>query len=244
MGYQIGDRKLPLDVAWTDADGIQRPANWLRLSTERDRELLGITWVAETNQVWDQKFYKGYDDDGNLIPKRLEDENAVGEDGEAVLDADGNQVVDTGLKTLWKAKQNEIAATLLAPSDWRVVKELEVNSSFANARTAYPSAWMTYRAAVRTACNTRQTEIDNCSDVAALKELLFGSATIEQQKTDADGNGVTETVTFQRQQVDSEGLGVVDENGKAVMEDVTEERSVMETVANPNIATAWPDLVE
>ena len=43
MGYQIGDRKLPLDVAWTDADGIQRPANWLRLSTERDRELLGIT---------------------------------------------------------------------------------------------------------------------------------------------------------------------------------------------------------
>ena len=32
--------------------------------------------------------------------------------------------------------------------------------------------WMTYRAAVRTACNTRQTEIDNCSDVAALKEAV------------------------------------------------------------------------
>ena len=62
MGYQLGDgTKLALDVAWTDADGIQRPANWLRLSTERDRELLGITWVAETNQVWDQRFYWGYD---------------------------------------------------------------------------------------------------------------------------------------------------------------------------------------
>ena len=184
MGYQIGQRKLPLDVAWTDADGIQRPANWLRLSTERDRELLGITWVAETNQVWDQKFYWGYDSDNNLIPKQLNDE--------AVLDEDGNDTgeVQTGLKTLWKAKQNEIAASLLAPSDWRVVKELEVNSSFANARTAYPSAWMTYRSAVRTACNTRQSEIDACSDVAALKELLYGSARIQQ--TDDNGDGVVD----------------------------------------------------
>ena len=124
----------------------------------------------------------------------------------------------TGLKTLWKAKQNEIAASLLAPSDWRVVKELEVNSSFANARTAYPSAWMTYRAAVRTACNTRQTEIDNCSDVAALKELLFGSAdSIQQTGNDDDGNG-----------------RVVDDDG---VNDLV-------MIANPNVATAWPDPVE
>ena len=201
MGYQIGDRKLPLDVAWTDADGIQRPANWLRLSTERDRELLGITWVADTSNNHDQRFYWS-----PTNPKQLNDE--------AILDEDGNDTgeVQTGLKTLWKAKQDDIAASLLAPSDWRVVKELEVNSSFANARTAYPSAWMTYRAAVRTACNTRQAEIDACSDVAALKELLFGSAQIQQ--TDDDGNGV------------------VDDDGNPVM------------IANPNIATAWPDPVE
>ena len=179
MGYQLADgTKLALDVAFSTPDGVQRPANWLRLSTPRDRELAGITWVAETNQVWDQKFYWGYDSDNNLIPKQLDD----------VTDDDGNTT--TGLKTLWKAKQNEIAASLLAPSDWRVVKVLEVNSSFANARTAYPSAWMTYRAAVRTACNTRQAEIDACSDVAALKELLTGSARIQQ--TDDDGNGVVD----------------------------------------------------
>jgi hypothetical protein len=232
MGYQLSDgTKLPLDVPFTTPDGVQRPANFLRLSTERDRELLGITWVAETNRVWDQKFYWGYDSENNLIPKQLNDE--------AILDEDGNDTgeVQTGLKTLWKAKQDEIASSLLAPSDWRVIKAKETSTNI-------PSAWKTYRAAVRTACNTRQSEIDACSDVAALKELLFGSPTIEQQQTDADGNGVTETVTFQRQQVDSEGLGVVDENGKAVMEDVTEERSVMETVANPSIATAWPDPVE
>ena len=178
MGYQLSDgTKLPLDVAWTDADGIQRPANWLRLSTERDRELLGITWVAETANTADQRFYWGRDGMGNLLPKQLNDE--------AILDEDGNDTgeVQTGLKTLWKTKQNDIAASLLAPSDWRVIKAKETSTNI-------PSTWKTYRAAVRTACNTRQTEIDNCSDVAALKELLTGSAQIQQ--TDDDGNGVVD----------------------------------------------------
>jgi len=202
MGYQLSDgTKLPLDVAFTTPDGVQRPANFLRLSTERDRELLGITWVADTSNSYDQRFYWSESN-----PKQLNDE--------AILDEDGNDTgeVQTGLKTLWKAKQNEIAASLLAPSDWRVVKELEVNSSFSAAKTAFPTEWQTYRAAVRTACNARQSEIDACSDVAALKELLFGSAQIQQ--TDDDGNGV------------------VDDDGNPVM------------IANPNIATAWPDPVE
>ena len=222
MGYQLADgTKLPLDVAWTDPDGIQRPANWLRLSTERDRELLGITWVADVSGNYDQRFYWGVDN-----PKQLNDE--------AILDEDGNDTgeVQTGLKTLWKAKQNEIAASLLAPSDWRVVKELEVNSSFANARTAYPSAWMTYRAAVRTACNTRQAEIDACSDVAALKELMTGSARIAR--------------TREQQATDSEGNPAVDTDGNPVMEtvnDLDDDGNIV-MIANPNVATAWPDPVE
>ena len=194
MGYQIGDRKLPLDVAWTDEDGIQRPANWLRLSTKRDRELLGISWVEETVIAYDQRFYWS-----PTLAKQLNDE--------AVLDEDGNDTgeIRTGLKTEWKARQNEIAASLLAPSDWRVIKAKETSTNI-------PSTWKTYRAAVRTACNTRQAEIDACSDVAALKELLFGSARITQ--TDDDGNGV------------------MDDDGNPVL------------IANPNLATAWPDPVE
>ena len=188
MGYQIGDRKLPLDVAWTDADGIQRPANWLRLSTERDRELLGITWVADTSASYDQRFYWN-----SSTPKQLNDEPEV--------DEDGNETgrTQTGLKTLWKSKQNEIAAGLLNASDKRVIKALDEATSFAEFKAAKPANYTTYRSAVRTACNTRQAEIDNCSDVAALKELLFGSAQIQQ--TDDDGNGV------------------VDDDGNAVMID-------------------------
>ena len=182
MGYQLADgTKLALDVAFSTPDGVQRPANWLRLSTPRDRELAGITEVAEP--AWyDQRFYWGVDN-----PKQLDD----------VTDDDGNTT--TGLKTLWKAKQNEIAAGLLNDSDKRVIKALDEATTFAEFKAAKPANYTTYRAAVRTACNTRQTEIDNCSDVAALKELLTGAAQIEQ-----DG----------------------------------------EMVANPNLATAWPDPVE
>ena len=202
MGFQYSDgTKLPTGVAFATRDGVQRSRTWLKNASQRDLELNDISWVAEPRSNHDQRFYWSPTD-----PKQLNDEPAV--------DEDGNELgyTQTGLKTLWKAKQNEIAASLLAPSDWRVVKELEVNSSFSAAKTAFPTEWQTYRAAVRTACNTRQTEIDNCSDVAALKELLFGSAQIQQ--TDDDGNGV------------------VDDDGNPVM------------IANPNIATPWPDPVE
>ena len=206
MPWKLGSRRIAYDVPFTnEGTGVQYPANWMRLSNQRDKEAIGMVWEEPEATNYDQRFYWSADN-----PKQLNDQPEV--------DEDGNETgrTQTGLKTLWKAKQNEIAASLLAPSDWRVVKVLEVNTSFSAAKTALPTKWQTYRAAVRTACNTRQTEIDNCSDVAALKELLFGSATITRQQTDSEGNGV------------------VDEN----------DNPVMETVANPNIATAWPDAIE
>ena len=191
--FTVSGQTIKYDRAWTHPDtGVQYPANWLRLTSLAEKQAVGLVEVTTpVAQVYDQRFYWGVDN-----PKQLNDE--------AILDEDGNDTgkVQTGLKTLWKAKQNEIAASLLAPSDWRIIKAKETSTNI-------PSVWKTYRAAIRTACNTRQTEIDGCSDVAALKELLFGAAQIQQ--TDDDGNGV------------------VDDDGNAVM------------IANPNIATAWPD---
>jgi len=195
--FTVSGQTIKYDRAWTHPDtGVQYPANWLRLTSLAEKQAVGLVEVTTSpDQVYDQRFYWN-----SSTPKQLNDE--------AILDEDGNDTgkVQTGLKTLWKSKQNEIAASLLAPSDWRIIKAKETGTNI-------PSVWKTYRAAIRTACNTRQIEIDACADVPALKELLFGAATIEQQQTDADGNGV------------------VDDDGNPVME----------TVANPNIATAWPD---
>ena len=153
--FQLNGQTLQYDRAFTH-EGISYPSNWLRLTTLEEKQAIGIVEVANTTQFWDQRFYWGVDN-----PKDLD-----------------------GLKTQWKQTQNEIADSLLAPSDWRVVKAAEV--------TAYSveTEWLTYRAAVRTACNTRQTEIDNCADVAALKELLYGDVQIQQ--TDDDGNPVVD----------------------------------------------------
>ena len=217
--FTVSGKTIQYDRAWTHPDtGVHYPANWLRLTTLAEKQAVGLVEVVNTQSAHDQRFYWGV---GN--PKQLNDE--------AVLDEDGNDTgeVQTGLKTLWKNTQNEIAATLLAPSDWRVVKVLEVNSSFANAKAALPSTWQTYRAAVRTACNTRQAEIDACTTVDELKELLFGATTITQQKTDSEGNGVVEPDKI----TDSEGNEV---------DNPVAGQPVMETIANPNLATAWPDV--
>ncbi len=202
---KLDNKPLSYDRAFTHA-GIQYPANWLRLSSLEERNALGITEVAN-DPTYDQRFYWGVDN-----PKQLNDKTET---------VDGEEVKTTGLKTLWSATQGEIAASLLAPSDWRIIKAKETGTNI-------PSTWKTYRAAVRTACNTRQTEIGNAADVPALIELLFGQPIViktkEQQTTDADGNGV------------------VDSDGKAVMETVNDLDSDgnIQNIANPAIATAWP----
>jgi|TARA_R100000482_G_scaffold66359_1_gene24749 hypothetical protein len=155
---QLDGKTLQYDRAFTH-NGISYPANWLRLTTLEEKQAIGIVEVADTSQSWDQRFYWGVDN-----PKQLNDE--------AILDEDGNDTgeVQTGLKTLWKQKQNEIAGSLLAPSDWRVIKARETGGQV-------NIDWFNYRKAVRTACNTRQTEIDKCADVAALKTLIDNPTT-------------------------------------------------------------------
>ena len=197
----LNEKPLSYDRAFTHA-GIQYPANWLRLASLEEKTAIGITEVAN-DPTYDQRFYWGVDN-----PKQLND----------VTDEDGNTT--TGLKTLWSATQGEIAASLLAPSDWRIIKAKETGTNI-------PSTWKTYRAAVRTACNARQTEIGNAADVPALIELLYGAATITQQKKDSEGVGVVEPDT------------ITNEAGETVANPVAGE-PVMETVTNPAIATAWP----
>ena len=197
----LNNKPLSYDRAFTH-DGIQYPANWLRLASLEEKTALGITEVAN-DPTYDQRFYWGVDN-----PKQLND----------VTDEDGNTT--TGLKTQWKATQSDICDSLLTPSDWRVTRAAELGQAVA-------SNWLTYRGAVRSACNTRQTEINAVADVPALIELLFGQPTITRQQTDAEGVGVVEPDT------------ITNEAGETVANPVAGD-PVMETVANPAIATAWP----
>ena len=84
-----------------------------------------------------------------------------------LLDSDGNQIVNYGLKTKYKNQFNAQAASLLANTDWYVIKAADVSDY------SVPSAIIaTYRAAVRTKVNAMETAIDNCANVEALITLL------------------------------------------------------------------------
>ena len=157
MAFLINGKPLAVDVPFTVGD-INYPANWLRLSTAQEKKDLGITEVADA-PTYDSRFYWN---DGTA--RALDDVNEVDENNDPVLDENGNQVVTLGVKSVLKAQEKATAGSLLAKYDWYVVRKAEKS-------TAIPTAITTYRDGVRTACNTRETEIDNCADTAALVTL-------------------------------------------------------------------------
>ena len=75
-----------------------------------------------------------------------------------------------GLKRLKKELIDNQCAGLLAPSDWMYVKAGEEGVSM-------DSGWKTWRASVRTKCNSMQTQIDNAADVDALAALFTYTTT-------------------------------------------------------------------
>ena len=157
MAFLLDGKPLAVDVPFTHGD-IHYPANWLRLSTAQEKKDLGITEIADA-PTYDSRFYWG---DGTA--KTLTDTNEVDENGDPVLDENGDQVVTLGVKSILKAQEKTTAGTLLAKYDWYVVRKAETTK-------AIPTAIKTYRTAIRTACLTRETEIDACSDTAALVTL-------------------------------------------------------------------------
>ena len=167
MAFKLDGKPLAVDVAFTH-NNIQYPANWLRLTTKEEKEAIGITEVAD-DPVFDSRFYWG---DGSA--KALDDINAKDKDGNLLKDENGDQIVTQGVKSILKAQEKATAGSLLARYDWYVVRKAEKD-------IAIPSAISTFRDGVRTACDTREKEIDACSDTAALV-ALYGAT------YDKDGN--------------------------------------------------------
>jgi len=168
MAWKYGHKTIRLGKAWTDNDGIQHPANWGRWS-DAEKTAAGLVWEADP-APYDNRFWW----DANT-PKALDDVNEVDADNNPILDADGNQLVTLGLKSVWKAITKECAGNLLAPTDWHVVKAQEVASY------TVPSAISQYRSDVRQASNTIEAAIDAANSHAAFLAL-------HDAPVDADGN--------------------------------------------------------
>jgi hypothetical protein len=102
---------------------------------------------------------------GSATARLLEDRNEVDDDDNPLLDDNGNQVVTKGLKTNKKEMIDRQCAGLLQNSDWMVIKAKETGSTL-------NAGWKTWRASIRTKCNSMQDQIDGASDVDALATLF------------------------------------------------------------------------
>ena len=128
--FLLNGSPLQIDVAFT-FNGVKYPSNWLRLSTAQEKAAVGITEVADPVR-YDDRFYW----DASL-PKDLDD-----------------------LKVEWDRRVNDIAYSLLSPSDWMVVRKQEIG-------TEIPAEWSTYRAAVRSAAASNKAALTAAADIDA-----------------------------------------------------------------------------
>lgn len=160
MAWLYNGRTLKVGKSWTDDNGYKHPYNWATAWSADDKTQWGVTWQDDVDTSYDNRFYWARD-----VERSLTDINEVDEDNNPVLDQDGNQVVTKGLKTIWVEQTKETANSLLAKSDWYVVRNAEKS-------TAIPTEISTYRDAVRTASGTIETAINACADLDAFKALF------------------------------------------------------------------------
>ena len=159
-------------------NGNKYPAAIYTLWTEAERNAIGIytieidstnkkdeEWYNNTNITYAFGSGKVTGTYGTATAKAIADADAVDTDGNKVKDENGKQIIIEGLKTKKKRMIDNQCAELLAPSDWMVVKATETGGTM-------DSGWKTWRASVRTKCNSMQTQIDNASDVDALAALF------------------------------------------------------------------------
>jgi hypothetical protein len=157
---------------------IQYPQDIFYKWTKDEKEAIGIyEIITDSSNFKDEAYYNNTNEEytftdnqvvrswGTATPKRLEDENAVDENGDPILDDDGKQIINYGLKTEKKRIIKDQASGLLAPTDWYVVKATEV------ADYNVPENITTFRADVRSKSNEMETQIDACTNVDELKAL-------------------------------------------------------------------------
>ena len=160
------DEIVRVGRSWTNPEGITHPTNWSTIWTDSEKTDAGLVWEDDPSQdPFDSTFYWGRQNDGTLIPKSLTDVNEVDENGDPILDIDGNQMVTKGLKTVWTEFTKNTANTKLSETDWYITRNTETGD-------AIPSTVTDYRAAVRAACATIEGQLNGAADLAAFMALF------------------------------------------------------------------------
>jgi len=141
----LGVIRTPKEIT---VNGVTHPRQIFRKWSKAELAEVGITPARVVTP--DQRYHNTGAETMTLV------------DGETVISyATTDKDVDQ-LKTGMKSKVNSIASSTLAHSDWMTHRE-------SDGGTAMSADWKTYRANVRAASNTKETEIDALADLDAIK---------------------------------------------------------------------------
>ena len=181
------------DVAFTHL-GKQYSARFLRTSTKDEKVAAGVFEVVNGARA-DERFYwvgnptyRVVEANGTVestfssTAKLLEDREEVDEQGNpmyvkvlgevngepAMVDSE-ERLVTKGLKSQWISQVKTIAGSLLAGTDWMVIRKAERD-------VAIPADVQTYRAAVVTECDRLEAAIAACESVEALIGVVGAQA--------------------------------------------------------------------
>ena len=171
-GITLGDNQYPASIytLWTEAERNAIGIYTVEIDTtnRKDEE-----WYINTNITYAFGSGKVTGTYGTATARKIADTLWTEQNKTDGLIREGEDVGDVateGLKTVKKRIIDNQCAGLLAPSDWMVVRATETGGTM-------DSGWKTWRASVRTKCNSMQTQIDNASDVDALAALFTYTTT-------------------------------------------------------------------
>lgn len=159
MWVYNNSRVIKEGQAWTDDNGVQHPSNWMVWSSD-EKTAMSLSEVTVQEKP-NEKFYR-------VSGPKLNGEWTVVErpiDNTPFTDSDGNERTELGLKTEYIADIKKIQGSFLSQTDWAYVRK-------ADNGTAIPSDIQTYRNAVRSAAETIETKITNCSTMDEFQALF------------------------------------------------------------------------
>ena len=175
--YKLNGKTLNPDEGFQH-EGTSYPQNWLRLTSLEEKQAIGITEEPDVVAPWyDQRFYWGVDNPKLLNDREESDEQGnpmyvqvfdptVGEHGAMVNSTE--RLVTRGMKHQWIAQFKQAANSMLAQTDWMVIRKAERD-------IAIPADVVAKRAAVVAECARLEAAISAASDVPALIAVI-GSA--------------------------------------------------------------------
>jgi hypothetical protein len=144
MSYYHDNKKLPLNRTFTLND-ISFPSNWLRLAGAEDKAAHGIEWKDDPALIFKNErfYYNSVDSDGAVVstPKDLD-----------------------MLKRGMIGDANRAAHSMLASSDWMIVKQAEVSTGIA-------AEWSEYRTEVRAEANRQGGQIGEATSIESLMAI-------------------------------------------------------------------------